>query len=85
MNNHNYKVILVSGTNSVLIELDAEPKEVSVEFKKQHHRHRKHHNVPCNPHQDTLDYCVVSDDELFFLKIEWCVSNVREVLWAVKY
>jgi len=85
MNNYNYKTLLVSGKDSILIELDGEPREVSVEFKKQHHHHRKHHNVPCNPHQDTLKHAIVCDDELFFLGIEWSVAGIREVIWSVKY
>lgn len=75
----------VSGKDSILIELDHNPSSVCVEFKKPHHRHKRHHNVPCNPHQDQLYSEAVSIDGMFFLRIEWIVVGTREVVWSVQY
>jgi len=88
MNNNNKNIsgeLHVSGKDHILIELDANPTSVSVDFKKPHKRHRRHHNVPCNPHQDQLCAEALCVDGMFFLRIEWVVAGTREVVWSVKY
>lgn len=84
--NHNNLTgeLIVSGHDHILIELDNNPKNVSVHFKHNFHR-RHHHNSPCNPHQDELNAITLQIDGIFFIRIDWNVSETKEIVWSIQY
>lgn len=73
--------LIVTGTNSITIQINTLPAEVKVHF--------KDHIVmtPCNPqNEDSVEYEIHTtntSNSKFVLIIKWSVSSVREISWHV--
>lgn len=84
MRNHKHKEqsgeITASGTDNISITLGPRPPH-AVEVRFEHHPH----HVPCNPAQDKLEHEIIRVNNEFILKISWSVSDVREIVWHVRY
>lgn len=73
--------LIVTGHNSVNIDLIAFPAEVHVKFK-----HDLSEPAPCNPgNVDVLTYTVQTVTNIVVLTISWNVSAIREIIWYVSY
>lgn len=72
--------LTVIGKNCIEIYIGKYPKEVEVILVDENS------TASCNPHQDKVDYSIVSDCNCnFYLKVKWDVDTVRTVYWKVIY
>lgn len=77
--------LFVTGQGKVeirLLDRHRPPEEIFVFLKEHHH----HHHVPCNPHTLEEVECELHFKEHHYvLVIKWHVTDVREIVWAVRY